>query len=134
VIRCRWILVFTLALAACADRRERAERVLREDGPERLREEAAHLYKERFGGSGAEFSVVIEEAWPASFRRFKPRRVGAYPDGFAVALETDADTERGIFVIPQYFDLETPRWGADATFEPLADGVYWYAFARGVAD
>jgi hypothetical protein len=130
VVRFRWLLVVTLALAACGDRRERAERILREEGVRTLRTEAAMLYKERFGGRGAEFSIVDEAAWPASFRRFKPRRVGAYPDGITLALETDADTERGLFVIPQHFDLDAPRWGEGATFDPLAEGVFWYAFPR----
>jgi hypothetical protein len=129
VVRLRWLLVFTLAFAACTDRRERAERVLREDGAGRLRADAARLYKEAYGGRGAEFSVLAESAWPPSFRRFKPRRVGAYADGFTLALETEADTERGLFVIPQGFTLDTPRWGSGAEFEPLAEGIFWYAFA-----
>lgn len=126
----RWLLFSSLLLASCTDLREKAERTLQETGAEVLREEAAFLYKERFGGSGTEFSVVDRSAWPPTFRRFKPRRVGAYPDGFSLALATDADTERGLFVIPQYLDLQTPRWAAEATFEPLAEGVFWYAFTR----
>jgi hypothetical protein len=88
------------------------------------------IYKERFSARGAEFSVVVPALWPPSFRRFKPRRVGAYPDGLTLALETDADTERGLFVIPLQFDLDTPRWGEGATFDPLAEGVFWYTFPK----
>ncbi len=128
--RFRWISLSCLLLGACTDRREQAERTLSEAGPARLREEAALLYKERFGGSGAEFSVVDESAWPQSFRRWRPRRVGAYPDGFSLALETDADTERGIFVIPMHFEGRVPSGAAGARFEPLAEGIYWYGFAR----
>lgn len=125
-----WNVLLCLLLAACTRGRERAERTLREIGPTVLREEGALLYKEQFGGRGAGFAVVPEALWPRSFRGFQPRRVGAYADGFSLALETDADTEQGVFVVPSHFELRTPTGVGEARFERLAEGVYWYGFSR----
>jgi hypothetical protein len=130
VIRFCCLALVLLLLGGCAERRVLAERVLHEVGPDVLREDAARLYKEWFGGSRADFSVVSKSAWPASFQRFAPKRIGAYPDGFGLALETDADTERGVFVIPLHFEGGIPRRAADVRFEPMAEGIYWYEFAR----
>lgn len=125
-----WILLPFLLLNACVDRREEATRTLADIGVDALRQDAARLYKQSFGGSGNAFAVIPESAWPPSFQRLRPRRVGAYPDGFNLALITDADTERGIFVVPLHFERREPRGVSDAKFEAIEEGVYWYAFAR----
>ncbi len=126
----RWILLSFLMLEACGGRREQVTRTLDEVGTAVVREDAARLYKQFFGGSGNAFAVIPAAAWPSSFQRFRPRRVGAYPDGFSLALTTDADTEEGLFVIPLHFEARVPRAAADARFERLGEGVYWYAFSR----
>ena len=124
---------FTLGLCAslicgCADPRSRAEGTLRAVGAETLRKDAAVLYKQLFAGRGTDFIVVRASQWPASFKRFAPVRVGAYPDGLSLALNVDADSESGLYVVPLHMD-HTPSGAARAKFHKLADGIYWYSFA-----
>lgn len=103
---------------------------MEEVGAESLRREAALLYKEMHGSAGAGFAVVPKKEWPNSFRRIEPVRVGCYADGFSLALSTDADTEQGLYIVPEEFARREPAAAGRTRFEPLAEGVYWYEFAR----
>ena len=116
------------ALCGCADPRSRAEDALRAVGAETLRKDAAVLYKQLFAGRGTDFIVVRASQWPSSFKRFEPVRVGAYPDGLSLALQVDADSESGLYVVPLHMD-HTPSGAAGARFHKLAEGIYWYSFA-----
>lgn len=109
--------------------RKRAEQTLQKVDPARLRVEAAILYKDVFSGVGPEFVALKANAWPALFRAFKPEQVGAYQDGFALALDINREREAGIYVIPMHMEVQ-PRSSDRAQFEPIADGVFWYSFVR----
>ena len=125
----RFILAACVAsVLGCADPRSRAEATLRAVGAEALRKDAAVLYKQLFAGRGTDFIVVRASQRPASFKRFAPVRVGAYPDGLSLALRVDADSESGLYVVPLHMD-HTPSGAAGAKFHKLADGIYWYSFA-----
>jgi hypothetical protein len=109
--------------------RWRAEKVLFQIGPEPLREAAARLYKDQFAAHVADYLTLKDNQCPSQFSAFKPNYVGAYRDGFALALTSDQKSEAGIYVIPAHTDLQprvTSRW----RYERLADGVYWYSFDR----
>lgn len=127
-----------LVLAGCltaafvmrgATPRSQAKKVLLEVGPESLRDAAARLYKNHFASRAPDYSTVKESLWPPQFNAFKPNHVGAYRDGFALALTSDRETEAGIYVIPAYTDFQ-PRVTERGRYERLADGVYWYSFDR----
>jgi hypothetical protein len=107
--------------------RQRAEKVLRKVGPGPLREAAAALYKDMFAASVHGYLVVKDTSWPKQFSAFAPSHVGAWRDGFALALTRDHDTESGIYVIPAHSDLQ-PRATTRSRFERMADGIYWYSF------
>lgn len=118
-----------LAFAGCADPRTRAEKTLQQVGVGEVRKDAALLYKELFASRGSGFVVVARNAWPKSFQKFGPIRVGAYADGFTLTLATDAVGERGLYVVPQHME-RAPRAVAGSRLEPVAEGVYWYSFAE----
>lgn len=118
---------FALALAACSSPRERAASTLAQVGAGQLRSDAALLYKRIFAGHGTDFVVVRPREWPQSFRSFAPIRVGAYPDGISIALESKDSGEAGIYIVPATMEHRPPA-APGARFERLADGVYWYAF------
>ena len=122
-----WLLVF--GLAGCADPRTRAEKTLREVGVEQLRKDAALLYKDLFASRPNDFQVVRRNAWPRSFQRLKPLRVGAYQDGFSIALSAEANGEEGLYVVPQYMD-RLPNMAQAASYEEITDGVFWYSFGK----
>ena len=125
----RLILALCAAsLCGCADPRSKAEETLRAVGAGTLRKDAAVLYKQLFAGRGTDFIVVRASQWPESFKRFKPVRVGAYPDGLSLALLVDADSESGLYAVPLHMD-HAPSGAAGARFQKLADGIYWYSFA-----
>lgn len=128
-LRALFAATFAFALAACAEPREAALIRMQSVGPERLRRDAARLYKDVFAARSPEFVPVRITQWPASFRRLVPLHVGAYPDGFAIALEQDGDNESGLYVIPDSID-RLPSDTARAQFEPIEDGVFWYTFRQ----
>ena len=123
------LLLCLLALASCTPPRRHAEKLLREIGPAQLREEAAVLYKDFFAANAPDYSTVKETQWPAVFGAFQPDHIGAYRDGFALALTSDRDTESGLYIIPAQMNHE-PHATARSRFERLADGIYWYSFDR----
>lgn len=116
-----------LAFAACADPRRRTEDLLVTVGAERLRRDAAVLYKNAFARPSPGFAEIKPSDYPSSFRRFAPRHVGAYPDGVTIAVQKDGAVETGLYIVPHSME-RTPTPTPRATFERLADGVYWYAF------
>lgn len=122
-----WLLVF--AFAGCADPRARAEKTIREVGVEQIRKDAALLYKELFASRPNDFQVVRRAAWPKSFQRLNPLRVGAYQDGFSIALSAEAGGEEGLYVVPQHME-RLPNFAQAARYEEIADGVFWYSFGN----
>jgi hypothetical protein len=125
----RWFLVATLcSFASCSEvQRETAQKTLRQVGTTHLRAEAARLYKELFVAPTSHYFVPKADQWPLTFRRFEPLRVRAYADGFALALADTRAGEEGLYVVPQGMD-NTPRAGANARFQRIEDGIYWYWF------
>lgn len=122
-----WLLVFVLA--GCADPRAKAEKTVREVGVEQLRKDAAFLYKELFASRPNDFQVVRRSAWPKSFQRLNPLRVGAYQDGFSIALSAEAGGEEGLYVVPQHMD-RLPNVAQVARYEEIVDGIFWYSFGN----
>ncbi len=118
-----------LAFTGCGSPRSDALATLRKVGNERLRDEAAWLYKDVFAARAPAFTNVRSAQWPPSFQRFTPLHVGAFADGFALALNEKGDLESGLYVVPLHMD-RTPAATAHASFERLDDGVFWYVFTR----
>lgn len=118
-----------IAFSACESERGKADRILTATDARQLRREAAHLYKDVFAAFGAEMKVVSSSRWPATFQRFAPVRVSAFPDGFSLTLETGAETESGLYIVP--LDMEhAPAASPRARFQRLQDGIYWYQFGK----
>jgi hypothetical protein len=126
-LRTTTLLVCLLLCAGCVDPRQRAEREVRESGAA-LRHDAALLYKNMFAATGKpDFVEVWFKDWPKSFQKLRPRHVGAYHDGFTIALHTTDRGESGLYIVPESMDYE-PQSGAGTTFQRIADGIYWYSF------
>lgn len=89
-----------------------------------LRTEAARLYKQLHATPGPEFTAIKSPAWPPTFQKLKPLRVGCYHDGFAIVLERHGSQETGIHVQP--IGMDTQPHGAVTRYERLAEGIYWY--------
>ena len=123
------LLLCLFALAGCAPPRRQAEGVLKRIGADNLREGAARLYKDFFASSAPDYTSVKSSEWPSVFSAFAPKQVGAYRDGFALALTLDGNTESGLYVIPAHMDVQ-PHANPRARFERIADGIYWYSFTR----
>jgi hypothetical protein len=121
------LLALALASAGCSDPRAAAEARLAEVGAESVRRDAALLYKDLFSGRSPEFQIVRRRDWPKSFQRLEPLRVGAYVDGFSLAIHADADSEAGLYIVPLHMSHQ-PSGAARARFQPLAEGIYWYVF------
>jgi len=124
---CYFAAAFSLLLAACSNPRERAGKTLEKVTADQLRRDAAVLYKRLFAGHGSDFVVVRAKDWPESFQRFSPVRVGAYPDGISLALESKDSGEAGIYIVPATMEHQ-PSLAHGGRFERMADGVYWYSF------
>jgi hypothetical protein len=122
-------LGFAPLLAGCKSERERTEEVLATADTAQLRKDAALLYKELFAGAGAGFTTIPESRWPRSFRKFQPLRVGAYRDGFTLVKETRAQSEAGLYIIPLHME-HAPAPSPRAKYQPLREGIYWYAFGE----
>lgn len=87
------------------------------------------VYKDLFAATAPEVVVLRPAQWPASFHRFSPSQVVAYPDGFALAVQKSGDIESGIYVVPAAMD-HRPSTTSRLSYAPLADGVFWYSFSR----
>lgn len=98
-------------------------------GTMRLREEAALIYKDLFAGEAPAYASIKRDDWPGLFRAFEPENVGAYRDGFALALVRTRDRESGLYVIPAQMEVQ-PRATARTHFERIEEGIYWYSFDR----
>ncbi len=96
-------------------------------GPERLRIEAALLYKNLYAAASTSFFTIKLTDCPATFRAFNPQHVVAYRDGFSLALERGPQGESGLYVVPSEMDV-APNPGRRAKFERIAEGIYWYSF------
>lgn len=94
-----------------------------------LRHDAAVVYKDFLSAAGPDFAVVPPGAWPKSFRAFKPVRVQVYPDGVALALTPTADSESGLYIVPQGME-RPPVPHARARFRPMREGIFRYQFGR----
>jgi hypothetical protein len=102
---------------------------MRTIGAEQLRKDAAILYKDLFSSTAPAFASLKQDSWPESFRKIAPLSVGAYADGFSLAMEHEGGEEAGLYVVPVQMDLQ-PATRGRAHFEPIADGIYWYTFRR----
>jgi hypothetical protein len=116
--------VFALS---CGKSTDSIELLVKAVGPEQLRRDAAVLYKQAFSAHTTSFVVIQKSAWPASFRRFDPIRVGAYLDGFSLTLESTPLSESGVYVVPLDID-RIPAQAAGTHFERIADGIFRYSF------
>ncbi|MEQ1860008.1 MAG: hypothetical protein ABMA13_08735, partial [Chthoniobacteraceae bacterium] len=113
------LLVLLGSLSGCGSPRERAGETLQKVGADQLRADAALLYKNLFASTGPDFTLIKQSDWPASFRVFAPQQVGAYRDGFSLALERQGGLESGLYVIPNQMEIE-PRSAGRAQFERIA--------------
>jgi hypothetical protein len=115
-------------LGACSSPRRTAEETLDRAGPDRLRKDAALLYKNVFAAAAStSFRTLKVDDCPATFRMFNPQHVVAYRDGFGLALQRGPSGESGLYVVPDQMDV-APNPGRRARFERIADGIYWYSF------
>lgn len=117
-----------VALAGCGDPRRRdAERTLHQIGVASLRQDAAAFYKDLFVAPPATYFLPKPNKWPGSFQRFRPLRVRAYPDGFAIAVRERRGLEEGFYVVPLGMD-RTPRESRSSHLQKIDEGIYWYRF------
>ena len=123
------LCLLALATPGCTSPRRHAIEALDRVGSDALRKDAALLYKNLFASTAPDYSAVKSTEWRPSFRSLEPKQVGAYRDGFALALMIDGDTESGLYVIPAGMDVK-PRATNRNRFEQVRDGIYWYTFAR----
>lgn len=128
-LRAILLLVCVLFGTGCDDPRERVEEALKGKDGLQLRRDAALIYKEMYSRSGR--SEFVEEIsarkWPKSFQKLRPIHVGAYRDGFTIALRTSEGGESGVYVVPESMDYE-PKPGPGVTYEKLAEGIFWFRF------
>jgi hypothetical protein len=118
--------VLALCVSACSQRGA-AEEKMHKIGSDKMRAEAAMLYKNVFAGAAPTFRTVNTREWPESFRAMAPLDVGAYRDGFSLTIHRKGDAESGIYVVPKYMDV-SPNPGRQARFDRISDGIYWYTF------
>lgn len=129
-LRAILLVACALVCVGCADPRGRAEGVLRKGGAQPLRREAALLYKEMYAASGRpDFVEISFKKWPESFRKLRPIHVGAYRDGFTIAMRTHDGGESGLYVVPESMDYE-PKAAPGVSFEKLAEGIFWFRFSN----
>jgi hypothetical protein len=116
-----------MCFTSCTRPEGKARETVRRVGVEALRWQAAMLYKNVFAAPVAGLMTIKRNDWPPAFATFAPLTVGAYRDGFALALVRDGERESGIYVIPAHMDVE-PRPTQRSRFERIEDGIYWYVF------
>jgi hypothetical protein len=122
-------LAVTLALlAACSDRRQDVVAKITPAEAKELRIAASQLYKEARAKRAPDYVPARANAWPERFKKYKPLRVGTYPDGVVLALEGDAATEQGIHILPVAMDLAPAR--GRVTYEKIQEGIYWYRLGK----
>ena len=92
-----------------------------------LRKDAAKLYKDIFAQDRKTVFILDEPYWPRTFAELHPERISAYPDGFAVRLESKGDAESGLYIVPLGMEHD-PTLTPWATFEKLSEGIFWYSF------
>ncbi len=90
-----------------------------------LRWEAALLYRKIYSTPGSAFAVVPASQWPATFKQIAPMRVGAYRDGFALALAGEGASETGLHIVPDGIENPPAPLGA-VRFEQITAGIYFY--------
>lgn len=127
----RVALIFTCLglLSACSDLRKDVVGKITPKIAKDLRLEAAKLYIEYRKILGAEYIPLKPAAWPESFRKYKPLRIGMYRDGIALALEGAAPMEQGIHVVPSSMG-SAPASSGRITYDRIQDGVYWYRMEK----
>ena len=121
------ILISTLLIAGCSDARSRALKTIGRVNGQELRKDTAKLYKDIFAQQRKTIFVLDEPYWPRTFAALHPERVSAYPDGFALRLESKGDAESGLYIVPLGMDHD-PTLTPWATFEKISDGIFWYSF------
>lgn len=101
---------------------------MREGAAPALRHDAAILYKDMFAATGKpDFVEVWFKNWPKSFQKLRPLHVGAYRDGFIIALHANDRGESGLYIVPESMEYE-PQSKPGSQFQRIADGIYWYSF------
>jgi hypothetical protein len=113
--------------SGCTDAKADAERKVAEVGVAQLRKDAARIYKDVFARPAPPFEEVHASMWPASFRAFHPHHVGVASDGISLSLVHSRDAESGLYIVPWQME-RTPSATPNASFQPIADGIYWYSF------
>ena len=121
------IFIFTLLLAACSDSRGRAMKTIKQMKQDQLRKDCALFYKNIFAEHRKTIAMVNQAYWSNSIAQLHPEKVTAYPDGFALCLESTGDSESGLYVIPLGMEVE-PKATAWASYEKLSEGIFWYSF------
>lgn len=121
------LATLTVAVGSCTRPERKARGVLQRVGAGALRQQAAVLYKDLFAAPKTGLITIKRGDWPAGFALFEPLSVGAYRDGFALALERGSERESGIYVIPAQMDVQ-PRGTQRTHFERIEEGIYWYVF------
>lgn len=100
---------------------------LREVGPERFRSETLAVCRGAFVRGG--IHEIPEQSWPGAARAFGPMGLWAEPDGAYVLINSDAGSERGLY-LPRILSDKDPLCGPTLRHEKLAEGVYWYEKKR----
>src|SRR4029453_8718984 len=113
--------------AGCLDTRSRAVKAMERVKPEQLRMDVAKYYKDVFAEHRKTIVTLNPTYYSSAFRQLEPKRVTAYPDGFAFCLERSGDAESGLYLVPFGMDHE-PKPTSWASFEKVSDGIYWYKF------
>jgi hypothetical protein len=121
------ILPFAFVCAGCLDARSRAIKTVERVNSQRLRTDVAKNYKDIFAEHRKTVVTLNPTYYPWAFRQLEPKRVTAYPDGFAFCLERSGAAESGLYVVPFGMDHE-PKPTSWASFEKVSDGIYWYTF------
>lgn len=116
-----------ICFTSCTPPERKARTAVRRLGSEALRQQAALLYKNVFAAPVAGLMTIKRNDWPPAFAALGPLSVGAYRDGFALAMVRDSERESGIYVIPAHMDVQ-PRQTQRSRFEWIEDGIYWYVF------
>jgi hypothetical protein len=131
-MRFRHLLILAVLVVPCAagcapDLKAEAQQQLSQIGAKELRIDAARIYKDVFAGRAPAFEEVRPAVWPASFQAFHPHHVGAAPDGISLSLARSREGESGLYIVPWQME-RVPAATSHASFQPLAEGIYWYSF------
>jgi hypothetical protein len=115
-------------LCGCSDPRKEAVAKITPAEAKELRIAASRLYLEARPRRAPEYVPAKPTAWPAPFQKYKPLRVGVYPDGVVLALQGDAGNEQGLHILPIAMELAPAR--GHVTYDKIQDGVYWYRLGK----